>query len=167
MLTIKLWYGRAVFALAARQSAGSGDLEELTDVHAGRGSSAGEGRIESARAIKVAGVAGFVVETQLHGDVAIVRPRGELDLATVEPLRAALNEIESAGHLVLDLRGLSFIDSTGLHLLVTLHQRAQRDGFQLSLVAPAAPADRAIRLCALDQALPFVAAADAIGEEPG
>ena len=61
---------------------------------------------------------------------------------------------------MLDLRGLSFIDSTGLRLLVALHQRAQRDGFQLTLVAPAAPADRAIRLSGLDQALPFVAADD-------
>ena len=65
---------------------------------------------------------------------------------------------------MLDLRGLSFIDSTGLHLLVALHQRAQRDGFQLALVAPAAPADRAIQLSGLDKTLPFVAAVDA---EPG
>src|SRR5688572_14514578 len=80
----------------------------------------------------------FGVEVQRRNDVAIVRPRGELDLATVETLRAALDAIESAGRLVLDLRGLSFIDSTGLRLLVALHERAQRDGFQLALVAPAA-----------------------------
>ena len=98
---------------------------------------------------------------QQRDAVAIVQPRGELDLVTVETLRAALDGIESAERLVLDLRGLSFIDSTGLHLLVALHRRAQRDGFQLTLVAPAAPVDRAIQLCGLDQALPFVAAADA------
>ena len=104
----------------------------------------------------------FAVDVQRRNDVAIVQPHGELDLATVETLRAALDGIENAGRLVLDLRGLSFIDSTGLRLLVALHQRAQRDGFQLTLVAPAAPADRAIQLSGLDQALPFVAADDAL-----
>ncbi len=87
----------------------------------------------------------FSVEVQQRDDVAIVQPRGELDLATVETLRAALDGHQEPGRLVLDLRGLSFIDSTGLHLLVALHQRAQRDGFQLTLVAPAAPADSAIQ----------------------
>jgi len=69
-------------------------------------------------------------------DVAIVPPRGELEVVTVDTLRAALDGIETAGRLVLDLRSLSFIDSTGLHLLVALHQRAHRDGFQLTLLDP-------------------------------
>jgi anti-anti-sigma factor len=101
----------------------------------------------------------FAIEVRRHDAVAIVQPRGELDVATVETLRAALDGIESAERLVLDLSGLSFIDSSGLHLLVALHQRAQRDGFQLEIVAPAAPVDRAIRLCGLDELLPLVAAA--------
>jgi anti-anti-sigma factor len=103
----------------------------------------------------------FAVDVERRNDVAIVRPHGELDMATVETLRAALDAVETAARLVLDLRGLSFIDSTGLHLLVALHERAQRDGFQLALVAPAAPANKAIQLCGLDHALPFVAADDA------
>src|SRR5215204_2535900 len=108
----------------------------------------------------------FVVEVQRRNDVAVVQPRGELDLASVETLRAALDGIESPGRLVLDLRGLSFIDSTGLHLLVALHQRAERDEFQLTLLAPAAPTDRAIQLCGLYEVLPFVAAVDAEPREP-
>jgi anti-sigma B factor antagonist len=109
----------------------------------------------------------FAVEVQQRGDVAIVRPHGELDLATVETLRAALDGVDNAGRLVVDLRGLSFMDSAGLHLLVALHERAQRDGFQLTLVAPAAPADKAIRVSGLDHALPFVAADDAVDRDPG
>ena len=98
----------------------------------------------------------FSVDVQQRDGVAIVEPRGELDVATVETLRAVLDDIKGAGRLVLDLRGLSFIDSTGLHLLVALDQRAERDGFQLALVAPAAPIDRAIHVCGLDKTLPFV-----------
>ena len=120
----------------------------------------------------------FAVEVQRRTDVTIVKPRGELDLDTVETLRtaldaavaetlrAALDAIEHGARLVLDLRGLSFIDSTGLHLLVALTERAQRDGFQLMLLAPAAPTDRAIQVCGLDRTLPFAAPVDAIGTEP-
>jgi hypothetical protein len=55
---------------------------------------------------------------------------------------------------------------TGLHLLAAVHQRAERDGFQLTLVAPAAPIDRAIQLCGLDQVLPFLALGAPLSAEP-
>ena len=108
-------------------------------IAASRASSDGARDSASPRAVEVAGLQPFVVEVQRRDDVAIVQSRGELDLVSVETLRAALDGIESAARLVIDLRGLSFIDSSGLHLLVALHQRAQRDGFQLTLLAPAAP----------------------------
>ena len=129
-----------------------------------RASSDGRHHSGSARAVAVAGPQPFAVEVQQRHAVAIVQPRGELDLVTVETLRAALDGIDNAERLVLDLRGLSFMDSTGLQLLVALHRRAQRDGLQLTVVAPAAPVDRAIQLCGLDKELPFVAAADADAE---
>jgi anti-sigma B factor antagonist len=98
----------------------------------------------------------FAVAVQRRDDRTIVHPRGALDIASVETLRAALQDVQVAEGLVLDLRGLSFIDSTGLQLLVALDRRARRDGFELSLVAPPAPVDSAIRLCALDRVLPVV-----------
>jgi anti-anti-sigma factor len=121
----------------------------------------------------------FAVEVQRRNHVTIVQPRGELDLATADALRstldaavtetlnAALGGMEQGARLVLDLRGLSFIDSTGLHLLVALDQRAQRDGFQLTLLAPPAPIDRAIQVCGLDQMLPFAAPVDTLDIEQG
>jgi anti-anti-sigma factor len=129
-----------------------------------RTASDGRHRPGSARAVEVAGPQPFAVEVQRRDAVAIVQPRGELDLLTVETLRAALDGIKSTERLVLDLRGLSFMDSTGPQLLVALHQRAQRDGLQLTLIAPAAPVDRAIQLCGLAQELPFVAV---VGTESG
>ena len=119
----------------------------------------------------------FAVEVQRRDHVTVVQPRGELDMASVETLRttldvaiaetlrAALDGFETGARLVLDLRRLSFIDSTGLHLLVALDQRARRDGFLLTLVAPAAPIDRAIQLCGLDQVLPFVPAYDTVDSD--
>ena len=126
----------------------------------------GARRTGSASPIEQARPQPFAVDVQRRDDVAVVRPHGELDLATIETLRAALDGVENAGRLMLDLRGLSYIDSTGLHLLVALHQRAQRDGFQLTLVMPPAPADRAIALSGLAQALPFSTPAEAVDSEP-
>jgi anti-sigma B factor antagonist len=148
------------FATRERRIAG----RETNQLQTSRAPSDGRHPTGSDRAVEVAGPEPFVVEVQRRDAVAIVQPRGELDLVTVEALRAALEGIESTDRLVLDLRGLSFIDSTGVQLLVALHQRAQRDGLQLTLMAPGAPVDSAIQLCGLAQELPFVAAVDA---EPG
>jgi anti-anti-sigma factor len=121
----------------------------------------------------------FAVEVQRRRHAMVVQPRGELDLATAQALRSTLDAaiaetlsggldgMENGARLVLDLRGLSFIDSSGLHLLVAVDQRAQREGFQLTLLAPAAPIHRAIQLCGLDEILPFAAPVDAVDTEPG
>jgi anti-anti-sigma factor len=146
-------------SFATRKRRGTG--REANRMQTSRASSHGRHRAGSAQAIEVAGPQPFAVEAQRRDGVAIVQPRGELDLVTVEMLRAALDDIEGTERLVLDLRGLSFMDSTGLQLLVALHQRAQRDGLHLTLVAPTAPVDRAVELCGLDTQLPFVAEADA------
>jgi anti-anti-sigma factor len=110
----------------------------------------------------------FAIEVQRREHVAIVQPRGELDLSTVQALRdrldAAIAEtlgavledgMETTARIMLDLRGLTFIDSHGLRLLVALDQRAAREGFLLTLLAPAAPVDRTIQLSGLAQVLPF------------
>ena len=156
-----------MLGLDRRKSAESDVIGELIGVETTDSSSSGGRRPGSTPAVEVAGPQPFAVDVQRRDDVAVVQPHGELDLATVETLRAALDGIENAGRLVLDLRGLTFIDSAGLHLLVALHQRAQRDGFQLTLVAPVAPADRAIQLSGLDQELPFAAPKDVLDTEPG
>ena len=99
----------------------------------------------------------LLVDVSWLGATALVQPWGELDLSSAERLRAALDELGAPRSLVLDMRGLSFIDSTGLHLLTELHERAKRDRFELQLVAPPAPVDRAFRICGLDRRLPFAA----------
>ena len=156
-ILIRTCYGRTMSVPAHHRAASRGPAH-LTVVETS-GQSAGE----------ISHLEPFSVEVQRRTHVTIVQPRGELDLATAETLRstldaaiaetlsAALDGMEHGARLVLDLRGLSFIDSTALHLLVALDERARRDGFQLTLLAPLAPIDRAIRICGLDQTLPFAA----------
>ena len=153
----------------ARQSAASVGPAQLAVVGTSRPSADRTRRAGPAGAAERAALEPFAVEVRRRRNVTLVQARGELDIATAETLRSTLDAVVAetlgaalVGSLVLDLRGLTFIDSSGLHLLVTLDQRAQRDGFELTLVAPLAPIDRAIQLCGLDRTLPFAAPVDAV-----
>jgi anti-sigma B factor antagonist len=80
----------------------------------------------------------FSVRVESHGEAAVVVPAGELDLATAPALEAALArafESVGAGRVVLDLRELEFIDSSGLRTLLTARKQAEDAGARFSLVA--------------------------------
>jgi anti-sigma B factor antagonist len=81
-------------------------------------------------------VPGFVVEVEPEREVVRVRPVGELDLSTGPELRDHVAELVAVGfeHLVIDLRGLSFIDATGVSLLLSLAAQARRERWRLSLI---------------------------------
>lgn len=69
-------------------------------------------------------------------EVVWVTPVGELDLATTVELDEQVRELLDVrfAQLVIDLRGLSFMDVTGLRLLLCLAEQARRDGWELSLI---------------------------------
>jgi len=68
---------------------------------------------------------------------AVVRPAGDLDLLTVPALRAEVDRLQEAGfaHVLVDLCGLTFIDSEGVKLLLRLRGDAERAGRRVA-VAP-------------------------------
>jgi anti-sigma B factor antagonist/stage II sporulation protein AA (anti-sigma F factor antagonist) len=70
------------------------------------------------------------------GGVVRVVVRGELDLATAGRLEAALAEPPGSTVLV-DLRGLTFMDSTGVRTLLQATEDCRRDGRALSFLVPA------------------------------
>lgn len=61
---------------------------------------------------------------------------GELDLASSPALQEELDRVASsdARLLIIDLRQLDFMDSTGLSVLVRAHQRAEEQGRRLAMV---------------------------------
>ena len=63
--------------------------------------------------------------------------RGELDLATAPELEQLVNERIDGQEVVIDLRGLEFMDSSGIRVLVAAHARAARTGTRLLIVRPA------------------------------
>ena len=107
-------------------------------------------------AVELPGSRRFTVDVQRRDDVAIVQPQGELDLATVDTLRAALDGLGSPGAWCSTCAACPSSTPRVCACSSRFTSRAQRDGFQLTLVAPAAPADKAIQMSGLDQTLPFV-----------
>jgi anti-anti-sigma factor len=73
-----------------------------------------------------------------------VAPSGRLDIATVDQLRREAEELIRAGfrRVILDLRGLTLVDSVGLQLLDTLARISQSAGCDLSLIPDAQLAGR-------------------------
>jgi anti-sigma B factor antagonist len=73
---------------------------------------------------------------------------GEIDLATVDDLTAAVAELREDGwdDIVLDLRGVEFLDSTGLGWLYWTAREARDSGWALSLVDGSPAVSRLLRL---------------------
>ena len=71
----------------------------------------------------------------------VVLPAGDLDLSTVDSLEREVRDLRAVGfdQIVLDLRELTFLDSSGLRLLLVLRSAATRDGHRLEIV-PGSPA---------------------------
>jgi anti-sigma B factor antagonist len=64
--------------------------------------------------------------------------RGELDLATAPELEQLVNaRLDEGQEVVVDLRGLEFMDSSGVRVLVAAHARAARNDARLFVVRPA------------------------------
>ena len=77
----------------------------------------------------------FNVVVRREGAALVVAPEGELDMATVDSLREALEgDRGDTRTLVLDLRGLGFLDTSGLQLVFEQQRRAEQEGFSFVLV---------------------------------
>jgi anti-sigma B factor antagonist len=74
---------------------------------------------------------GFAVEHRVEKDVTVVTISGEIDVFTSPRLREMLLDIVNSGglYLVVDLTEVTFLDSTGLGVLVGIYHRLRaRDG---------------------------------------
>jgi anti-sigma B factor antagonist len=105
----------------------------------------------------------FRVEVQPDRDVVRVVPIGELDLATVGRLDTQLRELRDVGfkHLVLDLRRLEFLDSSGLHLILQLDGDARKEAYEFAIIAGPPAIQRLLELTGATEHLHFWPAASA------
>lgn len=67
---------------------------------------------------------------------AVVALTGELDVVSADVLEREVRTLRLAGsdRIVVDLRHVEFLDSTGLQVLLSLHNTAKREGHQLILI---------------------------------
>jgi anti-anti-sigma factor len=108
------------------------------------------------------------VTTEQRGDQLRVALAGELDIVNAPNLEDKLAAIEAdaADTLILDLRDLDFIDSTGLRALIAANERARSAGRRLVVVRGAKAVDRLLALTQLDQRLEIVDDPDAVAARP-
>jgi anti-sigma B factor antagonist len=105
----------------------------------------------------VAAPGNFDVLTHRDATGLVVAPRGEIDLATVDLVRQAVErEIQPGEAIVLDFREVGFMDTSGLRYVLELADRAQRDDFGLQLVRGPAAVQRVFEVSGLAARLPFV-----------
>ena len=99
----------------------------------------------------------FSVERMELDDRVILSLRGEFDLSGVEAFNSAVPPAAPRKSLILDLRPLSFLDSSGLAAMIDLQRRADGEGWSLLLASPQPQVVRLLQLTGADQHLTIVA----------
>jgi anti-sigma B factor antagonist len=102
---------------------------------------------------------GFSISISDRDGRAVVVIRGELDLATAPDLEAAIQErLDDGQDVVVDLRELEFMDSTGLRVLVAAHAHVEgtEQRFLIVRPLPGASIERILAVAGVEQVLDLV-----------
>lgn len=100
----------------------------------------------------------FLVETQFGDRATLLSVSGELDLVSSPALEEALDRLSGLGQelVMLDLRPLEFMDSTGLHVLVKAQQRAHDAGQRFALIRGGEQVQRLLNLTGVAEQIKIV-----------
>lgn len=100
----------------------------------------------------------FEIDTEWDGERARVLTAGELDLATSPQLEQEMDTILARGarEVTIDMAKITFVDSSGLRVLIGLHERSTEDGWELALTLPSEQARTVFRISGAEAHLPFV-----------
>jgi anti-anti-sigma factor len=103
-------------------------------------------------------VSSLLLETSERDGVSTVKFYGELNMASAGKATRELVDAEKGKPdvLVLDLRELEFIDSSGLRLVVAAEAGARREGRRMVIVPGPEAVQRVFRATLLDRRLEFV-----------
>jgi len=99
---------------------------------------------------------GFTYTVDRDARQVTVRLAGEIDLAAAPRVESAIEEAlagEEGVEITIDLEGVTFLDSTGLRVLVAAHARCAGEGRSLTLVNPSASVSRILEITGLGQTL--------------
>lgn len=104
------------------------------------------GRVEGGR------VDGVSIDVVARDGVVVLRLGGEIDMANADEVSTRLlSESVEGSSIVLDLGGLTYVDSAGIRMLFDLSEQLGRNGLRLVLaVGHDAPVRRALEITKLD-----------------
>jgi anti-anti-sigma factor len=106
------------------------------------------------------------VSTTEHDQLVVVALTGEFDVYTVAAFRA---ELERVGHfarpIIIDLTGVTLLDSSGIGALVSLLNQSRSDGGSVGVICPHAPLRRVFEITGLRNAFVFGDDLDAVRAE--
>jgi anti-sigma B factor antagonist len=99
----------------------------------------------------------------------LVRAAGELDLSSAPNLTSAAEDAFADGYrvLLLDLSGVSFMDSTGISAVLSVDREAQERDAYAAIIAPSENALRVLEMLGVDQVLNIYDTVDAALAELG
>jgi len=102
---------------------------------------------------------GFHVAGERLDQTVVLHLHGELDMATTPVFDQALTSVLSGGaaELVVDLSCLTFMDSTGISMLLSAAQRSDQAGKAFQVRSPTRTVRKALRLTGVDRMLPIEA----------
>jgi anti-anti-sigma factor len=100
----------------------------------------------------------FQIEVRRDDGATVLTVSGELDLASSPALREELDRADASGAelVILDLRGLVFMDSTGLSVVVKAHQRAADAGRRFAVVKGGKQVRRLLTLTGIGERLNLI-----------
>jgi anti-anti-sigma factor len=100
----------------------------------------------------------FRVHVGTEAGATVVTVSGELDLTTGGTLEEQLQQLRNAEAqlVIVDLRGVEFMDSTGLSVLVRAHQRAAEAGHRFALVNGGSQVRRLLDITGITERLTVV-----------
>jgi len=97
----------------------------------------------------------FTTTTSVVDDTTVVRPEGNLNMASAAELRTAVEQaiLEGPSRVVVDLQGVPFIDSSGLGALIGCLKTARDHGGDLRIASPGAQVTMVLKLSNVDRVL--------------
>jgi anti-sigma B factor antagonist len=100
----------------------------------------------------------LLIDVSREADRVVLRLDGELDLASVPLLESAVQSatLDDPATIVLDLRGLEFIDSTGLRAILLQDKRSTERGQTFALVRGSEQVQRLMRMTGVDEHLKLI-----------
>lgn len=102
-------------------------------------------------------VIGFKLDVDERGSTRVVRLEGECDMATAPQLQETLQQFRppAVDQVILDLSDLTFLDSSGIGVIVAALKRLREADGELKIAGASGPVLRVLEITGLDGIIPL------------